>query len=92
MIHRYFKAVPESQKAFPAFANISISELPNNADFMNAAYTSITSLNYIIPYLQYDIPGGCPVFPNLKNKYNLVDMKVDYFEILRVEPNKRPDF
>jgi hypothetical protein len=74
--HRYFKAVPESQRAFPAFANISISELPNNSDFLNAAYTSITSLNYIIPYLQYDIPGGCPVFPNLKSKYNLVDMKV----------------
>lgn len=74
---RYFKAKPESQKLFPAFANVPVTELPTNHDFLNSAYTCITSLNYLIPYAKFDHPERCPAFPkHLKNKYNAVDLKV----------------
>ncbi|XP_046656897.1 globin D, coelomic-like [Daphnia pulicaria] len=73
---RYFKAKPESQKMFPAFANVPITELPTNHEFLNSAYTCITSLNYLIPYLKFDHPERCPAFPkHLKDKYNAVDLK-----------------
>ncbi|KAK4014940.1 uncharacterized protein LOC123476783 [Daphnia magna] len=73
---RYFKAKPESQKLFPSFANVPLSELPANRDFLNSAYSCINSLNFLIPYLKYDHPERCPNFPrHLKNKYNNVDLK-----------------
>lgn len=62
---------------FPAFANVPITELPTNHEFLNSAYTCITSLNYLIPYLKYDHPERCPAFPKqIKDKYNEVDVKV----------------
>lgn len=77
--NRYFKAKPESQKLFPSFANVPITELPTNHDFLNQAYTCVTSLNYILPHLKSLHPENCPAFTNLKEKYNEVDLKVILF-------------
>ncbi|XP_046656934.1 globin C, coelomic-like [Daphnia pulicaria] len=73
---RYFKAKPESQKLFPAIANVSITDLPTNHDFLNSAFTCVNSLNYLIPYLKNDHPERCPSFPKqIKDNYNEVDVK-----------------
>ncbi len=75
--YRYFKAKPESQKLFPAIANVSITDLPTNHDFLNSAFTCVNSLNYLIPYLKNDHPERCPSFPKqIKDNYNEVDVKV----------------
>ena len=85
---RYFKAKPEAQKLFPAFANVPVTELPTNHDFLNSAYTCITSLNYLIPYAKFDHPERCPAFPkHLKDKYNAVDLKVIQSNMTRNLPN-----
>ena len=34
---RYLKSKPESQRLFPAFSHVPISDLPSNSDFLNQA-------------------------------------------------------
>uniref|UniRef100_A0A0P4Y328 Di-domain hemoglobin n=1 Tax=Daphnia magna TaxID=35525 RepID=A0A0P4Y328_9CRUS len=72
---RYFKAKPEAQKLFPEFASIPLTDLPNNHDFLNAAYSCVASLDYILPHLKIPHPERCPVLMELKNKYSNVDLK-----------------
>ena len=63
---------------FPKFANVPISELPTNSDFLLQAYTCISSVNSIAKY--YDrstgCAEGCPVLSGLSKKYKAVDFKV----------------
>ena len=73
---RYFKAKPEAQKLFSEFANVSITDLPNNHDFLNAAYSCVGSLEFILPHLRFEHPERCPALNDLKNKYSVVDLKV----------------
>ncbi|EFX84256.1 hypothetical protein DAPPUDRAFT_223072 [Daphnia pulex] len=72
---RYFKAKPEAQKLFSEFANVSVTDLPNNHDFLNAAYSCISSLEFILPHLRFQHPERCPALTDLKNKYSVVDLK-----------------
>ncbi|KAI9553207.1 hypothetical protein GHT06_021102 [Daphnia sinensis] len=72
---RYFKSKPEAQKLFPEFANVPLTDLPNNHDFLNAAYSCVASLDYILPHLKFAHPERCPALIELKNKYSNIDLK-----------------
>lgn len=74
---RYFKAAPESQRMFPRFANVPLSDLPTNSDFLLQAYTCVSSVNSIAKHYNRSsgCPEGCPVLSGLRNKYNAVDFK-----------------
>lgn len=78
-MRRYFKAKPEAQKLFSEFANVSITDLPNNHDFLNAAYSCVSSLEFILPHLRSQHPERCPALTDLKNKYSVVDLKVKFY-------------
>ena len=74
----FFKVAPETQRMFPKFANVPLSDLPNNSDFLVQAYTCVSSINSIARY--YDrssgCPEGCPVLSGLHKKYTSIDVQV----------------
>lgn len=69
---RYFKLKPNQQRMFPAFANISLVDLPTNIHFLNQAFTCVSSLNIYIDHLGKN-PKNCPYLNSDKFK---IDPKV----------------
>jgi hypothetical protein len=51
-VYRHFKAHPRTQALFPKFANVPLSELPNNAAFLKQARSCVSfGLNFIVANL-----------------------------------------
>lgn len=55
----FFKLKPDAQKLFPAFADVELADLPTNYQFLNQAYTCLSSLNIYIDNLGKNM-GQCP--------------------------------
>jgi hemoglobin-like flavoprotein len=64
---RYFKLKPETQKKFPAFADVDLADLPTNMHFLNQAFTCVSGLNAYIDNLGKN-PKNCPYLTSPKLK------------------------
>ena len=74
----FFKVAPETQRLFPKFANLPLSELPKNSDFLVQAYTCVSSINSIAKYSERSTgcPLHCPVLAAVYKKYSSTDVQV----------------
>ena len=71
---------PESQRMFPKFANVPLSELSKNIDFLDQAYTCISAFNTFVKYYNRSTscPNKCPVLSKIHKKYSESDVQVQY--------------
>jgi hypothetical protein len=54
LYHRHFETHPKLQKLFPKFADIPISELMSNTEFLTQAHTCLKGLYFIVNNLDND--------------------------------------
>lgn len=74
---RYFKLRPDKQQLFPAFANVSLVDLPSNNHFLNQAFTCLSSLNVYINNLGKN-PKHCPYLTTNTYKIDPQNFKVGH--------------